>query len=44
MFVEVNSYREARKLYPFAAVIAKCEGGFMCFLTVTDWKIWKGQK
>jgi hypothetical protein len=34
----------ARKLCPWAVVIAKVEGGFICFHSVADYKKWRNQR
>lgn len=42
--IECTSRSTARRLAPWAAVIAKVEGGFMAFESVTDYATWKRQK
>lgn len=43
-FIQVKSYRAAKKQAPWAAIIAKVEGGYMAFESVNDYLIWKNQK
>jgi len=43
-FIECASYGTAKRHYPWAAIIAKVEGGFMAFESVQGYKGWKGQK
>ncbi len=43
-FVECNTRYQAIKSCPWAARIAKVDGGFQCFELITDYLIWKGQK
>ena len=43
-FIETESYQAAKKACPWASITAKVFGGFMCFESVTDYKIWKNQK
>lgn len=38
-----KSYYFARKENRFS-VIAKCEGGYIAFDSMADYKIWRGQK
>lgn len=42
--VECKNRKTAKKKAYWAAVIAKCEGGYMCFESVADYEIWKKQK
>lgn len=42
MFLPVSTRHKARIAAPWAAVIAKVEGGFIAFATVTGYRIWKG--
>jgi hypothetical protein len=44
LFIECKSRSTAKRRAPWAAVIAKCEGGFTAFESVTDYKTWKTQK
>jgi len=43
-FVECASYGTAKRHCPWAAIIARVEGGFMAFESIQDYKTWKGQK
>jgi len=43
-FVECKSRATARRHCPWAAVIAKAEGGYWAFESVDDYRIWKVQK
>lgn len=43
-FSEVKSRYSARKLCPWSTVIAKVNGGFMCFESGADYLVWKSQK
>lgn len=43
-FIECKHYSTARRRCPWAAIIAKVDGGFHAFESVTDYKIWRGQK
>jgi len=43
-FIECASRSTARRRAPWAAVIAKVEGGFMAFESVADYATWKKQK
>jgi hypothetical protein len=42
-FVECKSRSTAARRCPWAAVIVKVDGGFRCFESVMDYKIWKDQ-
>jgi hypothetical protein len=41
-FVEGGTRYLAGKACPWAAVIAKVEGGWLCFESVADYRTWKG--
>ncbi|GAB0057456.1 hypothetical protein SIID45300_01784 [Candidatus Magnetaquicoccaceae bacterium FCR-1] len=43
-FLEVSTRYMAKKLAPWAAIIAKADGGYMAFESVTDYWTWKQQK
>ena len=43
-FIECASYGTAKRRCPWAAIIARVEGGFMAFESIQDYKTWKGQK
>ena len=43
-FVEVSTRRQAAKACPWAAKIAKVDGGYQAFESVADYDIWKNQK
>lgn len=43
-FVMCGSRYNARKQCPWASVIAKADGGYMAFESVTDYHIWSSQK
>jgi len=43
-FFEVGSYHTARKRAPWAAVCSRVFGGFICFESVTDYKVFRGQR
>ncbi len=39
-----KSRAEALKIAPWAAITRKVEGGYMCFESVEDFRIWHNQK
>ena len=43
-FIELESRYKAKKACPWAIRTAKVCGGYMCFETIPDYKIWKNQK
>lgn len=43
-FINCASRKTAERHYPEAEVIAKVDGGWMCFDTAEDYKTWKNQK
>lgn len=43
-FIECETRYAAKKECPWAAVIAKVDGGFMVFESYDDYEIWKNQK
>lgn len=43
-FIETHSRYLAKKAAPWAAVVAKVEGGFMAFEYACDYYIWQNQK
>jgi hypothetical protein len=43
-FVECKSRSTAKRRCPWAAKIAKVSGGYLCFESVEDYRIWKQQK
>jgi hypothetical protein len=43
-FVECATRYQARKLCPWAAVIAAVHGGYLCFESVSDYVVWRRQK
>ena len=43
-FLQVASRSTAARRAPWAAKIAKVEGGFMAFESRDDYRIWRGQK
>jgi hypothetical protein len=44
VFVVVKNRYQARKFAPWAAAIAKVDGGFTCFESVSDYKTWRNQR
>jgi hypothetical protein len=42
-YIQAHNYRAAQKQAPWAAVIARCSGGYMCFEFISDHKIWRKQ-
>lgn len=42
--VECKTRKQAEKQCPWAEKIVKVEGGYMCFESNVDYKIWKNQK
>lgn len=42
-FVECKTRYQAKKECPWVSTIVKVCDGFMCFESVDDYKIWKGQ-
>ena len=43
-FCEVKTRYSARKECPWASRITKCVDGFMCFESISDYKVWNNQK
>ena len=43
-FIECKARGTAARRCPWAAVIAKCDGGFMAFESAADYRTWKGQR
>lgn len=43
-FIAAVARRTAVRRCPWACKIAKVEGGYMAFESVTDYLIWRGQK
>jgi len=43
-FIDARSYRAARRAAPWAAIIARVEGGYIAFRTITDYQTWRGQR
>jgi hypothetical protein len=43
-FVECKRRSQAVKICPWAAVIIKVDGGYMCFESTNDADAWKAQK
>jgi hypothetical protein len=43
-FIQTSTRYRAKKSCPWAAVIAKVNGGFMAFESHYDYEIWKNQK
>ena len=43
-FIECRSRATAKRRAPWAARIAKCEGGFMAFESAADWETWRRQR
>ena len=43
-FLPVATRYQARKAAPWAAIIAKCDGGFHAFESADDYRLWRGQK
>jgi hypothetical protein len=43
-FEECKASATAWRRNPWAAIVIKCEGGFMCFQFVTDAQVWRKQK
>jgi len=41
---DAKNYRAAKKIAPWAAVIAKTFGGFIAFESVADYATWRKQK
>jgi len=42
--VECKTRYKANKKCPWASVVAKVDGGFMCFESKIDYIIWRSQK
>ena len=42
--ISAKSPAAARKLAPWAAKVAKVEGGYMAFESAADYRTWKNQK
>ena len=40
----LKRYDAAKRRAPWAAIIVKCQGGFIAFESMQDFKIWKGLK
>ena len=43
-FVECKSKAVAYKKCPWASVIIRVTGGYMCFESYSDYMVWKNQK
>ncbi len=43
-FVMCATRAQARKACPWAAKIAKVEGGYRCFECINHYRMWKNQK
>jgi hypothetical protein len=43
-FLVVSTRYQAQKTAPWAAVIAKAEGGFWAFESYADYRTWRGQR
>jgi hypothetical protein len=43
-FVQTPNRKQAEKECPWAAKIAKVEGGYMCFESINDYETWRRQK
>lgn len=43
-FVECKYRYQALKEYPWASKICKVCGGFVCFESYEDWRVWNNQK
>lgn len=44
VFLHVQTRYQARKRAPWAAVIARCDGGWVAFESVADYHTWRAQK
>ena len=44
VFVECKSRRTATRRCSWAAITVKVEGGYRCFESVADYKVWRQQK
>ena len=44
LFIEVEKRYDAKKIAPWANSVAKVCGGFIAFESISDFKIWRGQK
>jgi len=42
--IEAKNKKDAINKAPWAAKVKKVEGGYMCFESVEDYKIWDNQK
>ena len=42
-FVQTESAKDARKSCPWQSRIAKVCGGYMCFESIDDYKVWNNQ-
>ncbi len=42
--IEAKSAKQARLMAPWAAVVAKVEGGYMAFESVADYATWRAQR
>ena len=42
--VECKSRSTARRRCPWAAIVVKVEGGFLCFESFADYRVWRGQR
>ena len=43
-FVPTASRAKAKRLAPWAAIIAKARGGYWAFESVDDYRVWRGQR
>jgi hypothetical protein len=44
VFIECKSRSTAKRRCPWAAILAKVEGGYHAFESVADYRIWKAQQ
>jgi len=42
-YVRVATRSQAKKACPWASVIVKVDGGYLCFESVDDYRTWKNQ-
>lgn len=43
-FIQASKKSEAKKECPWACLVIKVDGGYMCFESPVDYELWKNQK
>ena len=42
--VQCSTWRTAKRRCPWSCKIVRVEGGFRCFESVTDYRVWRNQR